>query len=129
MTKNNDGKTIIIASAWQYLQDECHRQAASWWKDPATGEPLNRNVGELLMLCVSELAEALEAHRKGLQDDKLPHRRGIEVELADCVIRIADMAGGLGLDVGGAIAEKLKYNAAREDHKPENRVKAGGKKY
>lgn len=72
-----------------------------------------RNVGELLMLMTSELAEALEAHRKDLPDDKLTHRSGLEVELADCMIRIFDAAGGLGLDLGGAMVEKLEYNRSR----------------
>lgn len=102
---------------------------AGWWTDLATGEPLKRNVGELLMLMVSELAEAMEGHRKNLMDDKLPHRPMIEVELADTLIRIFDAAGGLGLDLGGAVVEKLAYNAKREDHKIENRAKADGKKY
>ena len=80
------------------------------------------------MLCVSELAEAMEGDRKDLMDDHLPHRKMLEVELADAVIRILDMSGGLGLDVAGAIAEKLEYNTERSDHKPENRAN-GGKKY
>ena len=72
-----------------------------------------RNVGELLMLQTSELGEALEAHRKDLNDDHIPHRKGLEVELADCVIRIMDASAGLGLDVGTAILEKLAYNRSR----------------
>lgn len=80
------------------------------------------------MLCVSELAEAMEGDRKNLMDTHLPDRRMIEVELADTVIRIFDMAGGLKLDVAGAIRDKLLYNTAREDHKPEVRA-AGGKAY
>lgn len=113
------------------LMRACHglAAAAGWWKDPATGEKVERNTGELLMLCVSELAEAMEGDRKGLKDDKLPDRDMLEVELADCLIRIFDMAGGLGLDVPGALVAKLKYNAERADHKPENRAKEGGKKY
>jgi hypothetical protein len=71
----------------------------------------------------------MEGARKGLMDDKLPHRPMLEVELADAVIRIFDMAGGLHLDLGGAIAEKLAYNASRADHKPENRIKPGGKTF
>jgi NTP pyrophosphatase (non-canonical NTP hydrolase) len=106
-----------------------HRANEKWWIDINTGEPLQRNVGELLMLCVSELAEALEGHRKNLMDDKLPERKMFEVELADCVIRILDIAGGLGLDLGGAYEEKMAYNAQRADHKVENRLKAEGKKY
>lgn len=109
----------------------CHGQAsrAGWWNDPKTGKPVSRPVPEMLMLCVSELAEAMEADRKDLMDDKVPARKGLEVELADCVIRIFDMASGLGLDLPGAIVDKLAYNAERSDHRPENRVKAGGKKY
>lgn len=100
-----------------------------WWVSLDTGEPLQRNVGELLMLMVSELAEALEGHRKGLADDKLPERSMFEVELADCIIRILDTAGAMGLDIGGAFEEKMRYNAQRADHKPENRRLDGGKKY
>lgn len=109
----------------------CHSasRAGGWWHDLETGEPLKRNVGELLCLIHSEISEAMEGHRKGLMDDKLPHRPMIEVELADALIRIADLAGGLNLDLGGAVAEKLAYNAQRADHKPENRKKEGGKKY
>lgn len=72
-----------------------------------------RNVGELIALIHSELSEALEADRKNLQDTHLPHRIGIEVELADAFIRIMDMAAGLKLDLGGAVIEKLEYNRSR----------------
>lgn len=88
-----------------------------------------RNVGELLCLIHSEISEAMEGARKGLKDDKLPHRPMVEVELADAVIRIFDMAGGMGYDVAGAISEKLDYNANRADHKRENRAADGGKKF
>lgn len=106
-----------------------HTAHAHWWRSIDTDEPIKRNVGELLMLCVSELAEAMEGHRKNLPDDKLPHRRMFEVELADCLIRIFDMAGGLGLDLGGALAEKMAYNATREDHQRKHRLSEHGKKY
>jgi hypothetical protein len=83
------------------------------------------------MLCLihSEISEAMEGARKRLQDDHLPHRTMLEVELADAVIRIFDMAGGLHLDIGGAIAEKLTYNERRADHKPEARAQVGGKSF
>ncbi len=108
---------------------EVHKANATWWVDLETGQALERNVGELLMLCTSELAEALEGHRQDLMDDKLPHRKMFEVELADCVIRILDIAAGFGLDLEGAFQEKMAYNAQREDHKHKTRKLAGGKKY
>jgi NTP pyrophosphatase (non-canonical NTP hydrolase) len=62
-------------------------------------------------------------------DDKLPSRPMLEVELADTIIRIFDMAAGLDLDLGGAFVDKMAYNASREDHKIENRKLLNGKKY
>jgi NTP pyrophosphatase (non-canonical NTP hydrolase) len=103
--------------------------AAGWWHDLKTGELVEPNIGEKLMLIVTEVAEACEGARKNLMDDKLPHRKMIEVELADAVIRIGDLCGRLGLDLGGAIAEKLEFNASREDHKIENRKKENGKRF
>lgn len=88
-----------------------------------------RNVGEILCLIHSEISEAMEGHRKNLMDDKLPHRKMLEVELADAMIRIFDLAGAHGMDLGGAIVEKLAYNSTRADHKKENRLADGGKAY
>lgn len=105
------------------------RRNEKWWQDINTGLPIERNIGELLMLTVSELAEAMEGHRKKLNDDKLPHRPMFEVELADTLIRILDMAGGLGLDLAGAFIEKMEYNATRKDHTHEARLAPGGKAY
>jgi NTP pyrophosphatase (non-canonical NTP hydrolase) len=108
---------------------ECRNANDTWWRDPITGEPIERNKGELLMLMVSEIAEAMEGERKGLMDDKLPHRPMAEVELADTLIRIFDYAGEHGYDLEGAYREKLAYNAQRADHKPKARIGDGGKKW
>jgi len=111
------------------LAAKVHEANAKWWVDLNTGQPLKRNVGELLCLVHSELSEAMEGHRKGLNDDKLPHRSMFEVELADAMIRILDIAAGFNLDLGGAYVEKMAFNAVREDHKHEARLAEGGKKY
>lgn len=134
-----------IKKSAEHLTRLCHGLAAEsgWWTDLKTGESttspcygtqlipdlLKINVPEKLCLIHSEISEGMEGFRKDLMDDKLKHRPMLEVELADAVIRIFDLAGGIGLDVAGAIAEKLLVNATREDHKLENRVKAGGKAF
>ncbi len=100
---------------------------AGWWSDPATGQPIERNVFEMLALVHSEISEALEGHRKGLADDKLPQYPMIAVELADAVIRILDLAGAMQIPLGEIVAAKARFNATRADHRPENRRLPGGK--
>lgn len=116
------------------LVELCHGAStiAGWWTDPKTGEHLinaPRIVQEKLLLVHSELSEAMEGYRKNLMDDKLPHRKMIEVELADACIRIFDLAGAMGLDLGGALVEKMQFNRVRPDHKLENRIAEGGKRF
>jgi NTP pyrophosphatase (non-canonical NTP hydrolase) len=111
------------------LGERVHTANKKWWIDIETGEPINRNVGEMLALVHSEISEALEGHRKDLMDDKIPHRKMFEVELADAIIRILDIATGLGYDIGGAFEEKMAYNAIRHDHSIEGRLEEHGKKY
>lgn len=111
------------------LARECHAANKTWWHNPATGERLQRNKGELLCLIHSEISECMEGERKDLMDDKLPHRKMAEVELADTLIRIFDYAGAFGYDLDGAVAEKRAYNAQRADHKHEARLRASGKKW
>jgi NTP pyrophosphatase (non-canonical NTP hydrolase) len=108
---------------------------AGWWNDPETGESLLDNkftpyvIATKLLLTVTEIAEATEGYRKNLMDDKLTHRSMFEVELADTVIRIFDIAGVMGFDLGGAIEEKRLFNSSRPDHKKEDRLKVNGKKF
>jgi NTP pyrophosphatase (non-canonical NTP hydrolase) len=104
-----------------------------FWENP-------RNKGELLMLVVSELAEALEADRKNRYSLNNPKdiaalandedfndafsshvKDTFEDEIADAVIRLFDMSAGLGIDLESHIEAKLRYNA--------NRPKMHGKKY
>ncbi len=147
----------IMARGLRVTQHVCHglAESAGWWnrKLPAVPNEIKTLIGDVMLdngypvggrmtieevkasvpekLCLthSELSEAMEGHRRGLMDDKLPHRPMLEVELADTIIRINDLAGALGLDLAGALIEKLAYNVTRADHKPEARAAEGGKAY
>lgn len=117
-----------VREAGHALMQACHWASsdAGWWD--------NLDTKDIYVICTklalihSEVSEALEGARSNLQDDKLPTRPMLEVELADAVIRIADLAGALDLDLGGAIADKMAYNAQRQDHKREVRAGTLGKK-
>lgn len=105
-----ENMTATEHDAYQGIVDAmnlAHRTAtnAGWYHDPATGLPKNRPMPEVIALMHSELSEALEADRKSLMDDKLPHRSGVEVELADEFIRIGDTAVARGDNVAGAFIE------------------------
>lgn len=122
---------MSMKEGWDNIQESCFQASfkAGWWADKITKNEETTLIPTKLCLIHSEISEAMEGFRKGLMDDKLPHRKAVEVELADAIIRIADLAGYLQLDVGGALDEKMAYNAVREDHKLENRMAEGGKKF
>ena len=65
-----------------------------------------REFGTLMALIHSEVTEALEAHRNDDQEN-------IAEELADIMIRVADVAGGYGIDLEGAIVDKMSRNSRR----------------
>ena len=100
---------------------------SGWWDGVDVNAPFV--IPAKLCLIHSEISEAMEGERKDLMDDHLPHRKMVEVELADTMIRIMDLAGAMNLDLGGAMVEKLLYNTQRSDHKVDNRAKTNGKKF
>lgn len=87
------------------------------------------------MLIVSEIAEAVEAHRKGLTTDdgdveqacrmakmemaSFPEffrtivKDTVEDELADAIIRLLDLSGYMNIDIDAHVQAKLAYNATR----------------
>lgn len=73
-----------------------HNLKVGWWD----GETC---IYEKLQLVSTEIAEATEAERKDSMDDKLKHRKGAEVELADALIRVLDLGGRFNLSVDQSI--------------------------
>lgn len=98
------------------LQGEIREWAKGkgWWDD-------DRRVGELLMLIVTELAEAYEEWRDGRMDvwytdnpqSAEAKPEGFGIELADAIIRILHLAEHLELNMDELVTLKMAYNNTR----------------
>lgn len=167
MNENEAARDDLIKQGLNVLVSQCFAASykRGWWHDPITG--LSLIPGELswpdgehplqlqlevikawfpyviatkIALIHSEVSEGLEAYRVDAVDDKIPFP-GITAEMADVVIRVADLMGCLKLmadmdsfnkgeyELGGAIIAKLPVNAGRADHDLSERAKPGGKKF
>ena len=97
-----------FANYFKDMQRRVHEIAVSkgWWES-------DRNDAECIALIHSEVSEALEGLRKPKPDEHCPEFRSVEVELADAIIRIMDLAGARGWDVAGALVAKAAFNETR----------------
>lgn len=133
-TKYN-GINSVLCTGLKYASREIHKEARKkgFWDS-------ERETGTLLMLCVSELSEALEADRKSrnanldkfyFQKDNCPKTKfeetypftnafeynvkdTFEDEIADTIIRLLDLCVARGIDIEQHINLKLEYNRSRE---------------
>lgn len=117
-----------VAAGWW---DECLPYAEVETPDPEGGRPYvhsepDRSAAPRItpetasskcMLVVTEIAEAVECVRDGqiyaFRDAATDKPEGLPFELADAIIRIADLAGAYGIDLDAAVREKMAYNRTR----------------
>ncbi len=100
------------------IRDSYENSASHGFWDDQLKYNIPTPIGEKLMLIVTEVAEAMEDYRAGVDlvsmtvadDGKV---NGFPAELADIMIRIADLAGHLGIDLDFAIRQKMAYNKTR----------------
>lgn len=101
----------------QELVERAHKTAKEkgWWEG-------GRDLGEVLANVYAEVTEAWEEYRHGADLTEIRFERGehgglkpegFPVELADILIRVADLAGAYGIDLEMALSAKLGYNETR----------------
>jgi len=76
----------------------------------------DQNIGNKCALIHSEVSEFFEGYRKGKHvepDEHCPNNTNQSIELADIIIRVADLAGYLCIDLEDAIKAKMDYNKGR----------------
>lgn len=93
-------KGQIMASVKE-LTRLCHKiaKAKGFWDG-------KRNLGEMLMLIVTELSEAMESYR-------VKDKENFDEEIADTFIRLFDLCGGLKIDIEKEINKKMLKNKKR----------------
>lgn len=96
--------------------NELCKSVHEWAKDKGwVQEGIERNLDGLIALVHSELSEALEDWRIGRMKTQIIDGKpeGFPSEMADTVIRIADICAELDIDLEHEIELKMGYNRTR----------------
>jgi hypothetical protein len=140
----NKAHQTAIDKGWWEEDCACNKQIPFCEMCSGTGKiPLERNIGEQMLLQVSEICEAFEEVRnhRGMNEIYYSGKRrvveaetgalyavaitsvepypgcdkpeGVPIELADALIRIFDHAGKYGIDLVAALDIKMAYNDTR----------------
>ena len=110
--------TDTLAADINRLAGICHEEMSGngRWR-PSPSRPMKElganSVLETFAFLHRSLGDAMTGHCRQLPDRHLKNRRMVEGELADVMIRLGDLAGQLGIDLGGAVVEKLELNRGR----------------
>ncbi|AWY02846.1 hypothetical protein [Alteromonas phage JH01] len=107
---------MYIVEYYQNLMSlvHTHNVQVGWWDNRDKWTHLTK-----LMLTVSEVSEAMEGDRKDLMDDKLPHRKMLEVELADALIRTVDLMGHNNANIVSDLHQIVAHSRRlMDEHQP-----------
>ena len=81
-----------------------------WWDTP-------RSFGDVMMMIVTECAEAVEHYREGKELNKLWYEDtkpdGVPAEMADIIIRVLDACVQYDINIEESLVEKVRYNESR----------------
>jgi len=118
LVPENKNPNQLFIDAFAVKQDFIHANAYvhGWWDNfaDADSDVQRTLIVEKVALTITELAEAIEALRKNNpRDEHLSQYTNFEVEIADAIIRLMDMAGALNIPLGQVITDKHAYNLNR----------------
>jgi len=113
-----NAEQVVGLPGWNSFVEEMRviNQAKGWWDKP-------RTVGDLVALMHTELSEAFQWYRIlgnvdeifWKADDETGGQKpeGFSIDLADLLIRVADMCAKYNIDLETAIRTKVAFNKLR----------------